>query len=224
MRIGFIHSTRLVLSQVEAAVLSSAWGTQVDQLHIADDTLVRELVETKGIGPGLRSRVLAHARSLEDRGVQRIVLTCSSLSPLVDGLASELSIPFLKIDAPMMEDALSSSSSEKDARVAIIATNPTTEAPSRLLAEATSQALRAAGKPVASWEFFLVDGAFAALAAGDKEAHDAAVVQAVEDLATRFDRVLLAQISIGRVRPRLSPAAREKARYSLDYMDTLLDS
>jgi aspartate/glutamate racemase len=189
-----------------------------------DDTLVRELMEAKGIGPGLRSRVLAHARSLEERGVQRIVLTCSSLSPLVDGLASELSVPFLKIDSPMMEDALSLVSSIKDAKVAIVATNPTTEAPSRLLAEATGQNLRTAGKPAASWEFFLVDGAFAALAAGDKEAHDAAVVQAVEALASRYERVLLAQISIGRVIPRLSPDAREKTRYSLDYMDTLLNS
>jgi len=224
MKIGFIHSTRLVLSLVEAAVVASERFRGADQLHIADDTLVRELVETKTIGEGIHSRVLAHARSLQERGTERIVLTCSSLSPLVDSLAGRLSVPFLKIDAPMLEEALSLASSMEGASVAIVATNPTTEVPTRLLAGETDKHLRSAGQPVASWDFFLVDGAFSALARGDKEAHDTAVVRAVEDFAARFDRVLLAQISIGRVRPGLSPDAREKTRYSLDYIDTLLDS
>jgi catechol 2,3-dioxygenase-like lactoylglutathione lyase family enzyme len=217
-KIGFIHSTRLVLPLVEAA--ASVAG--VDQLHISDDTLVRELVESKAIGAGLRSRVLTHTRSLQDRGCGRIILTCSSLSPLVDALADELSVPFVKIDAPMMEDALSLVPAAGQARVAIIATNPTTEAPSRLLAYATVRGLTGAGRAAASWEFVLLPQAFAALSSGDKEGHDAAVVRAAEELSARFDRVLFAQVSMGRVKPRLSASCREKARYSLDYIGTLL--
>jgi len=68
MKVGFIHSTRLVLSLVEAAVVASERFRDADQLHIADDILVRELVETKGIGgasvPG-SSSTRAACRSAE---------------------------------------------------------------------------------------------------------------------------------------------------------------
>jgi hypothetical protein len=130
-------------------------------------------------------------------------------------------VPFVKIDAPMMEDALSLAA-EGTASVAILATNPTTEAPSRLLAEATVRRLGAAGRAAARWDFVLLSQAFAALSSGDAEGHDKEVARTAEDLAARYDRVLFAQVSMGRVRPRLSAACRKKVRYSLDYMGILL--
>ena len=65
-------------------------------------------------------------------------------------------------------------------------------------------------------------GAFRALSSGRTEDHDAAVVSAIEDLATDHDAVILAQISITRVRERLPEDPRRLTRSSLDYIGDII--
>jgi hypothetical protein len=79
-------------------------------------------------------------------------------------------------------------------RIGVIATNRTTLDPTRtlLLAEAARR-----GKQI-EVELVMVEGALPALLQGDGAAHDAQVRQAICDLATRSDVVVLAQASTAR--------------------------
>ena len=56
----------------------------------------------------------------------------------------------------------------------------------------------------------LVEAAYHRLMAGDKEGHDAVLAEALAELATAVDVVVLAQASMTRVLHRLPEAERER--------------
>ncbi len=89
---------------------------------------------------------------------------------MIDSVREQTSLPVLKIDSPMLMEAVRIGS-----RIGVFATNPTTVEPTRqsLLEEAVRQ-----GKSVETKAYF-VESALDALRAGDSQAHDRAVAQAV---------------------------------------------
>jgi hypothetical protein len=155
------------------------------------------------------------AQSLIDAGADRLVLTCSSLSPAVDLVAPELGVPFVKIDAAMIRAAIGARRP-----FVILATNPSTREPIRIIVEkerAPVAALEGSPSAAPSWRYELLGDAFAALNRGDTQAHDAAVIEACERLACEEDpSILFAQISMSRVLPRLSATARARVITSLN--------
>jgi Asp/Glu/hydantoin racemase len=104
-------------------------------------------------------------------------------------IRSSAAIPVLKIDEAMIREAVSLGS-----RVGVIATAATTLEPTRWLLEA--EAARQ-GRTLTT-ELVLVEGAIAALFAGDGETHDRLVSWAALELAARSDVVVLAQASMAR--------------------------
>ena len=224
MKIGLIHSTRLVMPWVEAA--AAPLQSRATFLHALDEALIVELAKDQGVTEGARRRIAWLAQSLIDAGADRLVLTCSSLSPAVDLIAPELSVPLVKIDAAMIRAAVGARQP-----FVILATNPSTREPMRIIVahEATlismpGSALGSAhestpyGSPGAApdWRYELLGDAFAALNRGDTQAHDAAVIDACERLAREGTSILFAQISMARVLPRLSATARARVTTSLD--------
>lgn len=175
MTVGLIHSTRLVMPWVEKAL--EPLRSSMDFLHALDESLIVELKKGQGATEGALRRIGFLCRSLEEAGADRLVLTCSSLSPAVDVLATELSIPLVKIDRPMVQAAVA-----RRRPFVILATNPSTADPLRLIVEAES---RRTGVP-AEWRYVLLDRAFAALNRGDSAAHDDEVVAACIRIAAEM--------------------------------------
>jgi len=208
MIIGFIHSTHLVLPLMEEALVPFAHRARF--LHALDDALIVELAKGAGVTQGALRRITFMAESLVDAGAERLVLSCSSLSPAVDMIAPNLKAPLKKIDEAMIEAAVAAARP-----FSIVATNPSTRGPMRIIVEAA--AARLGKKPL--WEYELLDGAFEALSRGDAEGHDEAVISSCERLASEGRTVLLAQVSMSRIVPRLSQAARNVVRTSLDYLE-----
>ncbi len=96
MKIGFIHSTRLVLPWIEEAV--SPFLSELSILHALDESLIVELAKGEGVTQGVERRIVWLAASLIEAGAERLVLSCSSLSPAVDIIAPRLCIPLIKIE------------------------------------------------------------------------------------------------------------------------------
>lgn len=217
MIIGLIHSTKVVLPLLEPAL--AAFGPARTFLHGLDESLIVGLAEGRQASdPFMREGVASLAKRLIARGAERLVLTCSSLSPVVDLIAPELTVPFIKIDRAMIHYAVRTAG-----KVGILATNPSTEAPTRLIFSQECAAAAAEGLSPPALEFRLERGAFAALASGNPEAHDRAVRVAADELAERCDLVLLAQLSIARIRPSLSSDTAKKVLSSFDFLaQTLL--
>ncbi len=208
MIVGFIHSTHLVLPYVEKALLPFA--SKARFLHALDDALIVELAKGEGVTEGALRRITFMAESLIEAGAERLVLSCSSLSPAVDLIAPSLKAPLAKIDEAMIEATISAAQP-----FSIVATNPSTREPMRIIVKSVAARIGTE----ALWRYELLDGAFEALNRGDAEGHDEAVISACERLAVEGRKILLAQISMSRILPKLSAAARDVVRTSLDYLE-----
>lgn len=212
MIVGLIHSTKVVLPILEPELRSLGKGHRF--LHALDESLIEGLA--KGLDyndPFMREGVLSLALRLARAGAERLVLSCSSLSPVADLIAAELPVPILKVDGAMVAYGV------RNARtLGIFATNPSTEIPARLIFETEMKKAVGNGAAPPRLEFALAREAFASLTAGDVEAHDRLAILALEELALRCDLVLLAQLSASRVRPLLSASCRAKTLSSLDFL------
>ena len=205
--IGLIHSTRLVVDPVHQVVASQCPDAEI--IHIVDEGILRVLFELGEINARITDWLGRLVDSAVGTGADMAVLSCSSLSPAVNDVREKVSIPFLKIDEPMAEQAVRTTD-----RIGLVATNHTTPKPSTMLIEEVAQRL---GKKVTVVPRVQAD-AFLKLNDGDIEGHDNVVVQAVKELLQETDVVLLAQISIARVKDKLDEKTKARVYSSLDFI------
>jgi hypothetical protein len=174
-------------------------------INLLDDSVLPQLRENGGDIAAVAPRWRQYARIAQERGATVILNACSSIGELCTPAQQELGIPIVRVDAAMAEQAVA------DANVvAVVATLPSTLGPtSRLLAgTALAQGREVDIVPL------VVDGAYAALVAGDRERHDELVAAALSQAATYADKVVLAQASMARVLPRLTGEHRAKCLVS----------
>jgi hypothetical protein len=195
-RLVFVHtvgSLAALFAQLAAEILPPA----VEVWHVSDEVLLKVVLAEGGLTPFAYRRVAEHAIAAEQAGASAVQLTCSSISPCADPAQALVSIPVLKVDAPMVERAV-----ELGARIGVVATVRTTLAPTTAAVSARAAQV---GKSVAV-DPVLCEGAYAALLAGDLATHDRLVRAALSAVLARNDVVLLAQASMARVAGQL-PAA-----------------
>jgi len=205
--IGLIHSTRLVVDPVHQVVASQCPDAEI--IHIVDEGILKVLFELGEINERITDWLGRLVNSAVETGADMAVLSCSSLSPAVNDVRENVSIPFLKIDEPMAEQAIRTAD-----RIGLVATNHTTPKPSTMLIEEVAQRL---GKEVVIVPRVQAD-AFLKLNQGDVDGHDQVVIQAVEELLQDVDVVLLAQISIARVKTKLDEKTKARVYSSLDFI------
>jgi Asp/Glu/hydantoin racemase len=193
--IGFVHT---VLSLPPTfAKLAAELVPDAEVFHIVDETLLGITRRTGSLTPATRRRVLGYVESAAEAGADLVVVTCSSIGPAVDASADFLDVPVLRIDEAMADEAVRLGS-----RIGVVATLATTLDPTAELVER-----RANGKPVEVVRH-LCDGAFDALAAGDRERHDELVRNGLRRVSGEVDVIVLAQASMARVADTLGDDER----------------
>ena len=205
--VGLIHSTRLVVEPVHRVMARQCPG--IDFIHLMDEGILRKLTASGQITPEIIQWLAEMVLSARRAGADMVVVSCSSLSPCVPAVQERVDIPVLRIDAPMMEHAVIHAE-----RIGLVMTNPTTEAPSKILFQEISRKLGREATLVPR----LCPHAFAKLNQGDIQGHDLAVIKTVEDLLAEVDVVVLAQISIARVKEVLPGAIQGRVFSSLDFI------
>ncbi|MBT8345945.1 MAG: aspartate/glutamate racemase family protein [Desulfofustis sp.] len=205
--VGLVHTTRLVIDPVHEAIVRSFPEAEVN--HVLDEGILRRLAQLKKITPEIVDWLTKMVASTEEAGADLAIVSCSSLSPCVNEVGKHMKMPVLKVDEPMMEFAV-----KNGQRVGLIMTNPTTEKPSQILFNEVSQRLGRKTLLVPR----LCSNAFARLNQGDLAGHDAEVVEAVETMLKEVDLIMLAQISIARVRSQLDDSFRHRVLSSLDFI------
>jgi Asp/Glu/hydantoin racemase len=174
---------------------------EVEAVHVADELLLKIVLDAGGLVPFLYRRVASHVAAAADGGADAIMFTCSSISPCADTARLMVDIPVLKIDEPMVDQAIALGE-----RIGVVATVPTTLGPTTDLVR---QRATVAGRRVIV-EPLLCEGAFDALRDGNPRAHDAIVRRGISDLMARSDVILLAQASMAQVAGTI-PAAERSA-------------
>jgi Asp/Glu/hydantoin racemase len=183
-RIAFLHTGAVVIPPVMA--LAGELLPGATPVNYLDDKIVADLRDPERSG-SVEGRLENLVRAAKSGGAEVVMLTCSSISQLAAPLSEKVGVPVLRIDEAMADIAVQSG-----ARIAVIATLPTTCEPTTALIRERADL---AGKdPQIASE--VVDGAFEAVAAGDRETHDRLVVSAIERLAAEVDVIVLAQASM----------------------------
>lgn len=162
--------------------------------HIVDDSLIQEVIANNAVTPAVAKRLVNCYHLAEDAGADIIFNTCSSIGEIAQMARKMVAIPLLKIDDPMAQEAVS-----KATRVGVLATLPTTLAPTVKLLQ-TMATLQ--NKQIEVVEG-LAEGAFQAVMSGDRETHDNLILKASELVAPKVDLIVLAQGSMGRMASKL---------------------
>ena len=169
----------------------------VQLMHVLDEPLLERVRRRGGLAPEDAEQLRAHVAVAEQIEAGAVLVTCSTVSPCVDDVRPQATIPVLKIDEAMIAQAVG-----RGSKIGVVATIATTLAPTRQLLEA--QADESARQ--IETELLLVENALQALLSGDGATHDRLVKQAVLELAPRVEVIVLAQASMARVLETLSAA------------------
>ncbi len=198
-KIGLIHTTPVTIEVLKPLAAELLPGVGV--INIMDDSILPQLQESNGDLSKVEKRWLSYVQFAHEGGAVAIMSACSSVGELVARARKLVPVPVLRIDEPMAEEAV-----KRGLSIGIAATLPTTLNPTLHLLEHKAEQ---AGKTV---RFFPVVAAeaYQRLMAGDPAGHDAILAQTLDQLAGKVDIAVLAQASMARVLPSLSPEKREK--------------
>lgn len=200
-RIAFLHTGAVVIPPVME--LAARLLPDAVTVNYLDDKIVADLGSPER-AESVPERLADLVRAAQRGGADAVMLTCSSISAFAAPLTASLGIPVLRIDEAMADDAVAAGQ-----RIAVIATLPTTLGPTTaLIAE---RAAVAGTEPEILSE--VVEGAFAAVAGGDRARHDELVRAAIVRLAADADVVVLAQASMA--------SAAEAARVAVPVLTSL---
>ena len=186
--LAFVHTVLTLAPTFSQLAQELAPGTEV--FHIADESLLTVTRRAGSLTPLTKRRVLGHVMSAVDAGADLVLVTCSSIGPAVDLVHGFVPVPVLRVDEPMADEAVRLGRS-----IGVLATLSSTLEPTAELVDRRGQA---AGKPVRVVAR-LCDGAFDALAAGDRDLHDELVREGLRQLCGDVEVVVLAQASMARV-------------------------
>jgi Asp/Glu/hydantoin racemase len=182
-----IHTVPPLVALFDRLAAELLPGVQVK--HILDEPLLEIVRQRGGVNAADAERLRQHILLAQAIGAQAALVTCSTISPLVDA-AGPAGLPVLKIDEAMLDAAVQSGQT-----LGVLATNPTTLGPTSSLLEARAAA---AGRQV-RLVTRLVPGALEALLRGDGATHDRLLRAAIEAALPEVDAIVLAQASMARV-------------------------
>jgi len=183
-----IHTVQVLLDEFKR--MCSKVIPDVELMHVLDEPLLRIVQKRGKFDKQDVSRMRSHAEAAEKAGADAILVTCSTLSPLVDEVRPSVGIPIVKIDEAMIQAAV-----EQGNTIGVVATAESTLKPT---CDTLFQYAVKYGKSIRTEKKYVED-AIEALINGDGNLHDELVKKAIADLSQRVEIIILAQASMARV-------------------------
>ena len=194
-KLGLIHTSATLVPVFQELTDKYFAGKDIKVFNISDDSLIKNTIEWGELTSDTSRRVINYVASAEEAGADFILVTCSSIGLAVEIAAMLVKVPVLRVDQPMVDEAV-----QMGSKIGVVATLSTTLEP-------TSDLVRRrailAGKEI-ELVSRLCEGAFDALMSGKPELHDKSVATALKELSQQVDVILLAQASMARVVNQLS--------------------
>lgn len=182
-----IHTTPATLGSLGVLVGELLPGCQVSNL--LDDSILPEINREGCITPGVRARLYTLLELAQTIRPDAILCACSSIGGVMEEGATFCTVPVLRIDGPMAENAVRESEN-----IAILATLSSTLDPTCDLLRRKAADI---GKEVCLCGD-VIAGAGTLLSAGRAEAYDRLVADAILTKLQTNAVVLLAQASMAR--------------------------
>jgi Asp/Glu/hydantoin racemase len=192
-KLAIIHTTVATVETMKALATELLTGCEL--INFVDDSILPQLANNGAELAEVEERLVHYARFAEQVGADVILEACSSVGEVVAKMESAVSIPIVRIDEAMAEEAV-----QRGTRLGVAATLSTTLQPTTRLLRLKADA---AGKKV-TVNPLLIEGAYQKLMSGDL------LIEKLQELARDTDVVVLAQASMARVLPRLPEADQSK--------------
>jgi Asp/Glu/hydantoin racemase len=197
--IGVLHTTTAtvdLLNRLAGEIIPS-----FSMLHYVDETILPQVAADRGDLVNVIERLVKHARCAEDMGADAVLNACSSVGEAVSTIKENVTVPVIRIDEGMAEEAV-----RAGRVVGVAATLETTLKPTvRLLEEKAATA----GRDI-QIETLLISEAFQRLSVGDRDGHDLLLSTSLCDLLEKVDIVVLAQASMTRVLTSYDPDTQKR--------------
>lgn len=205
-KIAFIHTASPAIPPLMKYYSEAA--PDLDIVNLMEDGLLRLLGEGKTTV--VEERLLSLATAARDvYRAELAMITCSSV-PLAtaDRIQKQLGLPVIKIDGPMARKAV-----EAGSKIGVAVTfRPTIEPTTRLIRETAASI----GRQI-DIQTKVVEGAYDALLAGDLKTHDRLLLDAIRSIGDMgVDSIVLAQVSMARVRDRAQESTSAPVLSSID--------
>ena len=170
----------------------------VPVMHLCDDTIQRDNISAgAGVIPKRNyAKFVQYCHNLQEAGVDAILLACSTFNYAAELARPLIDVPILQIDRPMMEAAV-----EDGKRVGLLATLATTVPSSERLLRIVAQEK----KKDVEIKTVLRAEAFKAIEKGDRETHNAMLLEEIGKLSNDVDAIVMAQLSMSALAPVLGP-------------------
>jgi Asp/Glu/hydantoin racemase len=191
--IAYLHTSHVLIPLFTG--LSKQEMPAAEQVHMVDESLIRNTIRDGELTKATIRRVLAAVQSARDGGADAVVVTCSSIGPAATIAREIFDFPVIRVDEAMAEEAV-----RRGTRIGVAATLRTTLEPTVALLSAKAAD---AGREVELVES-LCEDAFAAVLSGDTQTHDRLLSNSVSALMKSVDVVVLAQASMARVVEKLT--------------------
>ncbi|MDD2972991.1 MAG: aspartate/glutamate racemase family protein [Lachnospiraceae bacterium] len=190
--IALIHTVKTVANSFDRT-LREYLGEEVKIHNLWDDFLANNPNEIGEFTVENRKRLYNDITSAEMTGADMIVVTCSTLTPVVNMIRPFIRVPLIAID-----DAMGRKAVTYGERLLILATAESTREPltDKLMTEAA-----AIGKEI-TVDFRADVEAFKAMKAMDMDKHDAILLEIAKDISG-YDCVVLAQASMAHLDSRI---------------------
>lgn len=184
MKLGFISIT---LNALPALMTLAREREGLEVMNYVDEGL--EYLEAKKgeVDEELYERMLKILQKAQKDGNDGLLITCSMFTPYLDQLQAGLDVPVIAADQAMMELA-----AEQGGKILLLITNPgTVDASSKLLQKTIEDM-----KSDATFDTLLIEEAWDAVHEGKQDKHDPLIRDAIEENADKYDRFVLAQMSM----------------------------
>ena len=185
--LALLHTTAVTVPALGALAREELPGVRA--VNLLDDSLLPDVIAAGEVTAAVRGRLTAYVAQAAALGASAVMSCCSSIGEAMEEIGRAAPLPVWRIDEAMAEEA-----ARAGRRIGVLATVSTTLGPTARLVERACA--RTGGAEV---DARVVDGAFAALGAGDGERHDQLVRAALEAMLHRSDVVVLAQASMARI-------------------------
>lgn len=203
-RIALIHALLMSFGPV-AEAFRKLWP-EAEIQNLLDDSLSVDRERAGSLTPAMSRRIQALADYALDCGAQGILYTCSAFGPAIEAVARKASVPVLKPNEAMFDQAL-----EQGKRIGMLATFQ----PSVAGMEAEFRAR--AGSRTATIASVCVPEAMSAIRQGDVAAHNALLAKAAQAPEIQAcDVLMLAQFSMAPAQGAVQAVVRSPVLTSPD--------
>lgn len=192
-KVALLHSVFVMVDPLVALLTEHL--PDVEVVNFVDDSILPEVVANGGPTPGVIKRICGYVTTAEEIGCDLLISVCTTMAEIMDLAKQMVTMPILKIDEPMVDEALNSTN-----RIALVATFEHTLDPSARFIHRRASEL---GKSVSILRIHC-QGAFEAMLSGDTETHDQIVIDSINEASRDFEAIVLAQGSMSRLQGRIA--------------------